>query len=84
MLAARRFWEIDAYYTWWRAVRAGLSRRLAVVASTSKRHWAVRAWFKTGLGSVVRSTLEAVSATVPDPVLTQERKPRGWGAMEET
>jgi len=32
---------------------------------------AIRAWFKKGSGTVVRSTLRAVPATVPDPFLNQ-------------
>jgi hypothetical protein len=31
----------------------------------------IRAWFKTGSGTFVRSTLRAVPAKVPDPVLNQ-------------
>ena len=34
-----------------------------------ERALGVRAWFKTGSGTVVQSTLRAVPATVPDPVL---------------
>jgi hypothetical protein len=33
-----------------------------------------KAWFKKGSGTVVRSTLRAVPATVPDPFLNHARK----------
>ena len=66
---------------WGREVRAVLDRPLALLISRSKGHGRGGAWFNTEccqwsvvscqlskVGSVVRSTLEAGTATVPDPV----------------
>jgi hypothetical protein len=84
---SQRFLKSTVYIRVWRGVRAAVSRRSAFLVSTSKGYEAVRAWFrtgsgtvvlstlrawfKTGSGTVVLSTLRAVPATVPDPVLNQ-------------
>jgi len=41
----------------------------AKIISESPESIEIRAWFKKGSGTVLRSTLRAVPATVPDPFL---------------